>query len=195
MRIAYHLPHTEELYDAALGIVFARKSIPKADKPIQTVRSYAKASAFRAPIGAVLALVFFLLAREPESPSQTYRVILCVCGVIMSILALIYTLTALFFHHTFQTNFSVFKAKDVPGESFLCVDETGIRDSDQNGNEWKFLWSNYQSSVITNEVIILFRHDNIYHILPYTEELSRELTEALVELGKGDTIYNRTIRQ
>lgn len=177
--MTYHLPHTEELYDAALGIAFARKLIPKSDKPIRTVRSYAKACAFRAPIGALLAFTFFLLTHD--SPTQSYRTFLCVCAVIMLITALIQALSALFFHQTFHTNFSVFKAKDSPGEFFLSVDETGICDADQYGNESKFVWSNYQSTVITKEVILLFRRDKIYHLLPYTKELSRDLTEFILE--------------
>jgi hypothetical protein len=191
--MTYHLPHTKELCDAALGIVYARKLFPKSDKPIRTVRSYAKACAFRAPIGAILALPFFLLMHD--SPTQSYRTFLSVCAAVMLITALIHAVSALLFYQTFHTYFSVFKAKDSTGESFLSVDETGICDADQYGNESKFVWSNYESTVITKEVIILFRRDNIYHLLPYTKELSRDLTEALVEQGKGDTIYHRTIKQ
>jgi hypothetical protein len=194
VRITYRMPHTKELYDAALGIALSRKSISKSDKPIPTVRSRSKAFAIRMPIGAILALGCFLLAHISESLTQTHRTILCVCGVIVSIVALIDALLAFSYHKIFHTNFAVFQANDAMGESFLTVDETGVCDTDSNGNISKFAWSNYQSTVITKEAIVLLRYDNIFQILPYTEEFSSHLTEVLTAQGKGDTIYRRTIK-
>lgn len=195
MRITYHLPHTEELYDIALGIVIARKSIPKSEKPIRTTRNRAKAFALRIPIGTILALVCFLMAHTFEPPEQTAYTLLRVCGAIALLVASVDALFALSFHITFRTNFTAFQANDAQGESLLTVDETGVCDADPNGNLSKFAWSNYQSTVITKEVIVLLRQDSIFHVLPYTEELGSGLTEALSAQGKVNTIYRRTIKR
>lgn len=173
---------TIETMDWALGIVRHKKALKKGKKTaIKPLSSHIQSQFVSGSMFTVFIVAYLYLTRHTPSFIRT---------------AVAAYITVLVILH-FSLGFSLLKAMHQIRQKYrekhtggdIIFDSFGIEDRELSGKTVRLGWSEYELCVITNQVITMILGHMLY-VIPYTNEVSRQIVQALAEFGKADTVID-----
>lgn len=179
LAVEYTTDDPKKLYNHALGVIIARKSLKKKDRKISSaIRNSISTTLFSIPFFALGVIFGMIPAFRPFS-------------VNIFMLGLVFVVAGVFclIYYGVMIN----KAPCTSGK--ISFSAEGIRDFSSDNFEIKYPWEIYDFTVITPTVIVIFfKQSNLALFLPDTYESEKTIISALNRYGKPDSVYTRTVK-
>ena len=178
--------NTIETMDWAQGITLHKKALKRGKKKgkklaVKPLSSHIQSQFVAGSMFTVFIVVYLYVTRHIPSFVRT-AVAAYIIGLVILHFSLGFSLRKAM-HQIRQK----YREKHTGGD--IIFDSFGIEDRELSGKTVRLSWSEYELCVITNQVITMLLGHMLY-VIPYTDEVSRQIVQALGTFGKADTVID-----